>query len=230
LTPSSGKLVRQTREEAQVVRSQAQLSLANAEPKDVAEALRSYRRRQQLTLQEVSDRIGVSVGTLSKLENQKGTPNFRTLTRIVQMLDLASGGSGPATGDAAPSAQMMGRKTVTKPDTTLRVESDRAVMEIHAAELLKKDMFPIVARITLREVPTIGDWAQHAGEEFLYVLSGTIEVHMEHYRPFVLQAGESTYYDSGMRHVVISTGDSDAFVLSVSTSRDNVTPVPGWSE
>jgi mannose-6-phosphate isomerase-like protein (cupin superfamily)/DNA-binding Xre family transcriptional regulator len=213
-----------------LVRSQAQLSLATAEPKDVADALRSYRRRNQLTLQDVSDRIGVSVGTLSKLENQKGTPNFRTLTRIVQLLDLASGETAGESGEPSAAPPMMGRKTVTKPDTTLRVESDRAVMEIHAAELLKKDMFPMVARITLREVPPTEAWAQHEGEEFLYVLSGSIEVHMEHYRPFVLQAGESTYYDSGMRHVVISTEKTDAVVLSVTTSRDDASPVPGWNE
>jgi transcriptional regulator with XRE-family HTH domain len=210
-----------------VDRSQAQLSLANTESKDVAEALKSYRRRQQLTLQDVSDRTGVSVGTLSKLENQKGAPNFRTLTRIVQLLDLVNGGNAAAIEGAAPPQLMMGRKTVTKPDSTLRVESDRAVMEIHAAELLKKDMFPIVAQITLRAVPPVEDWTQHEGEEFVYVLSGTVEVHMEHYRPFVLRMGESTYYDSGMRHVVISTSDSDAVVLSVTTSSDNMTPIPG---
>jgi transcriptional regulator with XRE-family HTH domain len=213
-----------------LVRSQAQLSLATAEPKDVADALRSYRRRNRLTLQEVSDRIDVSVGTLSKLENQKGTPNFRTLTRIVQLLDLASGETAAAPGDPSPAQPRMGRKTVTKPDTTLRVESDRAVMEIHGAELLKKDMFPIVARITLHEVPPVEAWAQHEGEEFLYVLSGAIEVHMEHYRPFVLRAGESTYYDSGMRHVVISIEKTDAVILSVSTSRDDASPVPGWND
>lgn len=213
-----------------MVHLQAQLSLATAEPKDVADALRSYRRRNQLTLQDVSDRIGVSVGTLSKLENQKGTPNFRTLTRIVQLLDLANSEAAVVANEPSPAPPMMGRKTVTKPDTTLRVESDRAVMEIHAAELLKKDMFPMVAHITLHEVPPIDAWAQHEGEEFLYVLSGSIEVHMEHYRPFVLRAGESTYYDSGMRHVVISTEKTDAVVLSVTTSRDDVSPVPGWNE
>lgn len=206
-----------------MARPGAQFSLTSARPKDVADALRDYRQRTGETLQEVSDRIGVSVGTLSKLENEKGAPNFRTLTRIVQLLDLSAAASAPADQrNDAPPVVRSGRKTVTTLETALLVESDRAVMHLHAAELLKKDMFPIVAQITLHAVPPIELWAQHSGEEFLYVLSGEIEVHLEDYRPFRLRAGESTYYDSGMRHVVISVPEEDAMVLSVTTSAEAV--------
>jgi len=40
--------------------------------------------------------------------------------------------------------------------------------------------------------------SQHRGEEFVYVLSGAIEVHTEHYAPFRLEQGESAYFDSSM--------------------------------
>ena len=36
----------------------------------------------------------------------------------------------------------------------------------------------------------------HGGEEFAYVLEGTVVVHTEHYAPAVLKAGESIYFDS----------------------------------
>ena len=189
-------------------------TVGDASANNISMALVEFRMRHELTLQDVADRTGVSIGTLSKLENRRGTPNFRTLTRIIQMLELHD-----PPPEAAPAA---GRKTVTKVDDTLSAVSDRAIMSVHAAELLNKSMFPMVAEITLREVPPIAEWAEHAGEEFIYVLTGEIEVLMEHYQPFVLRAGESTYYDSGMRHVVISLGAENATVISVSTSEETI--------
>lgn len=190
-------------------------SLASAHPRQVALALSEYRKRNKMTLQAISDITGVSVGTLSKLENEKGTPSFRTLTRIIQLVDLSSGARPMAKKISAGSS----RKTVTLQDQELVAKSDRAIMYIHSAELLKKEMFPMLAQVTLHEVPPIDVWAQHEGEEFIYVVSGVVEVHMEHYRSYKLCAGESTYYDSGMRHVIVSTGEHDAMVLSVSTSQ-----------
>ena len=48
------------------------------------------------------------------------------------------------------------------------------------------------------------------------MLSGAIEIHTEHYVPFLLKQGESAYFDSSMAHLYVSTSDEDAHVLSVS--------------
>lgn len=192
----------------------ARVAKVVAGPRDIARALAEYRQRHNMTLQDIAGITGVSIGTLSKLENDKATPSFGTLTRIMRHLDL-SAGLPEEPPDAAPSA----RKTVTREEDIIVAVTDRAIMSIHAAELLSKQMFPMVAQITLHEAPPIEQWTRHAGDEFIYVLSGTIEVHVEQYRPFIVRKGESTYYDSGMRHVIISHGEEDAVVLSVSTSR-----------
>lgn len=189
-------------------------SLVGGEPADVGRALVEYRRRHDLTLQDVSALTGVSVGTLSKIENEKATPSFRTLTRLIQVLGLPH----PDHGDETPSGASA-RKTVTRLDDAIINVTDISVMEIHAAELLNKAMFPMVARILVHEEPPIEEWTRHEGDEFIYVLSGEVEIFVEHYSSFVLKAGESTYYDSGMRHTIVSRSRKDAVVLSVSTSR-----------
>ena len=38
----------------------------------------------------------------------------------------------------------------------------------------------------------------HKGEEFIYVLSGTVSLHTDQYRRLVLEAGDSCYFDSTM--------------------------------
>ncbi|QRG08694.1 cupin domain-containing protein [Xanthobacter dioxanivorans] len=67
-----------------------------------------------------------------------------------------------------------------------------------------------------RSVEEFDHWSQHNGEEFVYVLSGAIEVHTEFYAPFRLEAGESAYFDSSMAHLYVSVTQEDARVLSVS--------------
>lgn len=179
-------------------------------PKDVGRALAQYRQKNELTLQDVSLAIGVSPGTLSKLENAKGLPSFRTLMRILQHIDLSAAGPTPPAATA--------RKTVTRRGSIVLAYSDKGEFHIHAADLPHKAMFPMTSLISLQVPPPFETWSRHAGEEFVYVLRGAIKVYVEHHRPYLVREGESTYYDSGMCHVLVAHGGADALVLSVSTS------------
>lgn len=191
------------------------LSMISADKQAVGAALAEYRRRHDKTLQEISQMTGISIGTLSKLENNKATPSFDTLRRIVQSLNL----SHPERQQPNRTLPATGRKSSTLLGDTVINETDHAIMHIHAADLLNKDMFPMTAQIKLHAVPPFEEWTSHAGEEFVCVIRGAIEVHVEHYAPFVLNEGESAYYDSGMKHVIVSLGEEDAFVVSVSSGR-----------
>jgi len=77
-------------------------------------------------------------------------------------------------------------------------------------------MVPLEILVRARSVDEFDHWSQHRGEEFVYVLSGAIEIHTEHYAPFRLEQGESAYFDSSMRHVYITVSKDEARVLSVS--------------
>ena len=80
-------------------------------------------------------------------------------------------------------------------------------------------MLPYVTRITARDISDFADWIRHRGEEFMYVISGELELHTEHYRPLTMAAGDSIYYDSAMGHCCVSTSKEDAVVLWVSLER-----------
>lgn len=66
-----------------------------------------------------------------------------------------------------------------------------------------------------RSVDDVGGLVRHAGEEYLYVLSGTMELRSDLYAPLVLEAGDSVYFDSGMAHAYVWIGDTPCRVLSV---------------
>ncbi len=55
------------------------------------------------------------------------------------------------------------------------------------------------------------------GEEFLYVLTGTVRLFTEFYEPMDLKRGDSAYYDASQGHNLISTSQEDATVLWVTS-------------
>jgi uncharacterized cupin superfamily protein len=60
-------------------------------------------------------------------------------------------------------------------------------------------------------------WVRHDGEEFLYVLTGKIQLFTEFYEPVALGRGDSAYYDGTMGHNVVSTSADDATLLWVTS-------------
>jgi mannose-6-phosphate isomerase-like protein (cupin superfamily) len=94
--------------------------------------------------------------------------------------------------------------------------------ELLCSELAHKQMMPFVSTVRARADNAGSDWSRHPGEEFVYVLSGEIELHTEFYRPERLTAGDSFYLDSRMGHRVISVGADEARVLWVSTQPHSI--------
>jgi uncharacterized cupin superfamily protein len=84
-------------------------------------------------------------------------------------------------------------------------------------------MIPFKTRVVARSFDAFDDWSRHVGEEFVYVLSGEIELFTEFYEPVRLGPGDSWYIDSRMGHRVISVSTEDAQVLWVSTTNPRVT-------
>jgi transcriptional regulator with XRE-family HTH domain len=178
----------------------------------IASRLKEIRRAQARTLAEVSQLTGVSISNLSKIENNQISPSFDIMKRICDGLGMS------IEEFVRPGAKSVvsGRKTTTRASEGDYFTSGQYDYRAHASELSHKAMVPLEIRVRARSVDEFDHWSQHRGEEFVYVLSGTIEIHTEHYATFRLERGESAYFDSSMRHLYISVSREDARVLSVS--------------
>ncbi len=179
--------------------------------------LKDIRRRRGLTLAAVSHDSGVSISNLSKIENDQVSPSFDILKKICD-------GLGMSLEDFVRPGEkslVSGRKTATRLDEGVPFSSGQYDYKAHATELSRKAMTPFEMRIRARSIAEFDHWSRHHGEEFVYVLSGEIEIYTEHYAPFRLLAGESAYFDSGMTHLFIAIGAEDARVLSVSHDPDS---------
>jgi hypothetical protein len=84
-------------------------------------------------------------------------------------------------------------------------------------DLLNKQLTPILCEYRARTLTEFGEFMRHAGEEFLYIIDGELELHTECYAPLALKAGESTYFDSRMGHAYLCKSDDPCHALSICT-------------
>ena len=57
-------------------------------PSEVGERIRSLRQKREMTLQQLSEQAGVSVGMLSQMERGRSSPTIRTLQRVADALEV----------------------------------------------------------------------------------------------------------------------------------------------
>lgn len=176
-------------------------------------ALRQLRRGKNLTLQQLSAKTGLASSTLSKIENNLISPTYDSLLRLADGLkvDVAQ------LFDTQSTQMSLGRRSVTRNGGGASYRTQQYDYEMLCTDLSQKKFFPIVATIKATKVGDFNDLPRHAGEEFIYVLSGEVEIHTEHYEPVHLRPGDGSYFDSSMRHACISVGKKPARILWVTS-------------
>ena len=102
------------------------------------------------------------------------------------------------------------------PDSAKGTYSDAAIRDA-LASVEVRDSVPIDEQMALLpyRVDELGGLVRHSGEEYLYVISGAMELHSDLYAPLPLAAGDSVYFDSGMAHGYVWVGEVPCRVLSV---------------
>jgi transcriptional regulator with XRE-family HTH domain len=181
----------------------------------LGENLKSLRRRQGWTLQEVSRRTGIAISTLSKVENDQMSLTYDKLQQLSEGIGI---GIAEFLSADPPQAAGLTRRSVNRKDDGLRQTTPNYDYLYLSTDITKKRMVPVLTRIRARSLASFGPLVKHSGEEFIFVLEGAIEVHTEHYQPIRLETGESTYIDSSMGHAYLALGDQDALVLGVCSS------------
>jgi transcriptional regulator with XRE-family HTH domain len=182
--------------------------------------LRALRARNGWTLKEMSERIDIPVSTLSKVEHDRLTLTYDKLLQLSQRLNIRMSElfADPA-AEAEPS--VTARRSIGSMEEAVRVNTKNYDYYYLCAELRRKRMIPVYTRIRAKSLEEFGELVRHPGEEYIYVVEGSIIAHTEFYDPVELHAGESIYLDSSMGHAYIAAkGCNEAVVLAVCSSAD----------
>jgi transcriptional regulator with XRE-family HTH domain len=183
--------------------------------------LRNLRSREGWTLKEMSAKSGIPVSTLSKVEHDRLTLTYDKLYQLSQRLGLRMSELFAEQGEEAP-APVTARRSLGTLETAVRVETPNYDYYYLCTELRRKRMIPVITKIRAKTEQQFGALVHHAGEEYIYVLSGRVVVTTEFYDPVTLELGQSIYIDSSMGHAYLAAdGCDEAEVLGVMSSADD---------
>ncbi|WP_425046329.1 helix-turn-helix domain-containing protein [Primorskyibacter sp. S87] len=184
-----------------------------AEPLDLGLRVRELRKARDWTLEQAAGQAGLARSTLSKIENGQMSPTYDALKKLAVGLEI----SVPQLFTPPQRDQVNGRMAHTRSGEGTAQATATYEHELLAEALTKKQMLPYRARVRARSMDEFDGWVRHDGEEFLYVLTGVIQLFTEFYEPIEMRRGDSAYYDASMGHNVISISDEDAMILWVTS-------------
>ena len=186
----------------------------------IGSLLRALRARNDWTLKEMSQRCGIPLSTLSKVENDRLTLTYDKLQQISQRLNIRMSELF-AEDDSTPEPPVTARRSIGRIEDAVRVTTPNYDYFYLCPELRRKRMIPVITRVRAKTIEEFGELVHHSGEEYIHVLEGRAEVHTEFYDPIVLEAGQSVYIDSNMGHAYIAAdGCEEVVLLGVCSSAD----------
>jgi transcriptional regulator with XRE-family HTH domain len=182
---------------------------------EVGARIRARRKATGLTLNELARISGVALSTISKAERGDiglTYDKFGALARALDLdfADLFGPHDEPMTLDAS----------VTRKAEEVVYDADQYRYGLIAADRPNKRMIPMYARITARSVKDFSDYVRHEGEEFVYVLRGSLRIEFEIGVTYELGVGDSLYFNSSIGHLYISTGRGTAEALVTCVGAD----------
>jgi len=189
-------------------------------PPTLGALLKGLRAREGWTLKEMSAKSGIPVSTLSKIEHDRLTLTYDKLQALARRLGMRM--TDLFAEESEEAAQpVTARRSLGDVAHSVRVETPNYDYYYLCTELRRKRMIPVVTKIRARSAEQFGELVRHSGEEFLYVLSGRVEVQTEFYDPITLEPGQAIYIDSSMGHAYLAAaGCEEAEVLAVMSSAE----------
>lgn len=184
--------------------------------------IRDLRQQKGWTLRQMSEKVGIPLSTLAKVEQNKLSLTYDKLQQFTSRLGMTMAEflAHEKAGDPADKI-VTARRSLTGTKNSVNVATPNYDYEYLCADLREKRMVPIIARIRAHSLEEFGKLVQHQGEEFIYVLEGSVEIFLQFYTSVTLKVGEGIYLDSTMGHAYVAKDCESALVLAVCSSEDS---------
>jgi transcriptional regulator with XRE-family HTH domain len=181
-------------------------------------AVRKLRLAKGWTLSQLSDKSGVPLSTLSKLELGQVSLSYEKLVRLCRALDVDLERFVRNEVDHAPATA--GRRAVTRAGTGEPALFGAHRAELAASDLLSKAFSPAILEIGASDLADHGPLRTQGGDVYLHVLDGSVVLHTEIYAPLALAAGDAIYFDGRTAHAAVAGEGGRARVLMVAAGPD----------
>jgi DNA-binding transcriptional MerR regulator/quercetin dioxygenase-like cupin family protein len=171
----------------------------------VGTRLRQVRATLGLSLAEVAEAVGISVGFLSAIERSHMSASVGTLRKLARYYKLNILDFFDATAEASPHLVRLRERKQLNAGSGVRMDLlawGNTVMEPHL--------------FTIAPGAGSGESYAHEGEEFIFVVRGTLHISLDG-EEYALKSGDSFYFESSTPHTWRNSGKSQTVLLWVNT-------------
>ncbi len=179
----------------------------------VTEKIKNLCAAKKISAEELAEGSGLTVPQVKRILEEERIPSLASIIKIARALGVRP---GTFLDDTEAMGPVVTRHTENFPTVTFtsHLTDDHSHMDFAslAAKKAGRNMEPFL--IEIRPIKGEKSFSSHEGEEFLYVLEGTLVVYYGK-ETYELHKGDSIYYDSIVDHLVTAGDNSKATILGV---------------
>ena len=178
--------------------------------KTICKNIKKFRKQNYFTLEKLAKLTGLTKGYLSKIERSEKAPPYSTLNKIAGAMGIEVtfflGEDIKPPEDARIVFQKKNEGSIINATSQLSGYD----YEVLGANKPGKNMetFIIYAPFNIQKKYS------HEGEEFIYILEGSIEFFYGD-KTFIMESGDDVYFDSCISHGGKSIGEKKAKLLVI---------------
>lgn len=173
--------------------------------------LKNRRVESGLSIRELSIKSGVAAGTISQIETGKTSPNLISVYSLCETLNFPI--SALFIQDDTDRV-----KLVRKNERTSFVRNTSNGESIVESLVTKGESRMWGGIIDMPAGTNSGDYYYHGGEEFVFMLEGSITFSLDQVGNYILETGDTLYYPNEIGHRWENHTKEPAKFLIVSTS------------
>ena len=180
---------------------------------NVGVKIKTLRKTQQMSLENLAENAGLTMEEMDLMENSDTIPSLAQLIKVARALGVRLGTFLDDNTNLGPVVNKLDDNNKTKSFSS-KASQDNSSLDFYALANKKsgRHMEPFLIDVNPSENIS-KPLSSHEGEEFIYVLTGSIEIKYGK-ENYILNAGESIYYDSIIDHLVTATNEG-AKILAV---------------
>lgn len=175
--------------------SQAPASSARPLEQAIGRQVRQFRRQRDLSTTDLSAAAGISIGMLSKIENGQISPSLTTLHALAGALGVSISSLFATFEERQDCSYVPAGQGVSIERRGTKVGHFYQLL----GHVLRGDVVVEPYLITLREEAEAYTSFQHAGVEFIYMLTGEV-IYRQGADSYHLRPGDALLFDSGALH------------------------------
>lgn len=175
----------------------------------IGKRMRELRKEKNMTLEELSEKSGVALATLSRMENNKMMGTLKSHNSICKALGVSIATLYRELEDESKTVESVSKKMRTEHF----VHARKAKYELLVSRTMDKKIMPLMIKMDAGG-ETQKEQNKPGVEKFVYIISGNITAEVGAVT-YDLKREDSLYFDASLPHSFINKGKAEAEAICI---------------